>query len=586
MSQASSEHPTATETGIVDPELEAERQELRDLAGQPTSKRLGYYFKRSGPGWLQGAITLGGGSLAGAMYLGVIAGFGMMWLQPLAMILGVIMLSAIAYVTLSTEQRPFMAINQNVSPVLGWAWLAAAGVANIVWCMPQFNLARASIQQNLMGMEGVPSHLSTVSICVVILALAIFINYLYIRGASGLRIFEITLKIMVAMVVLCFFGVVVAVTINGTLPWGEVFRGLIPDLSMVTRPADAFAAPIAATGAFADYWNETITAAQRDRMITAFGTAVGINMTFILPYSMLRKRWGKEHRGLAIFDLALGLIIPFVLATSCVVIAAASQFHGQTDDVFDQTGELNPAMAGPYYSVVDRRLTEQLGAEAMAELREEGNEDALAAARAALPQADRTVAAMLANRDNMNLAEALEPLTGRAVAQIVFGIGVLGMAVSTIIMLMLISGYVFCEALNRPGDKVVHMCGTLVAGIGGFMGPFIWGNADARAALAVPTSVIGGAMIPIAYMTFLLLMNSRSLLGDRMPTGMRRVRWNVLMVTATSIATIGSVWVLWGQTATIFGVPAGRAGIAILATLLVVGLIGFLQKQGRHTRSA
>lgn len=586
MSQASSDQPTASETGVVDPELEAERQELRALAGQPTSKRLGYYFKRSGPGWLQGAITLGGGSLAGAMYLGVIAGFGMMWLQPLAMILGVIMLSAIAYVTLSTEQRPFMAINQNVSPVLGWAWLAAAGVANIVWCMPQFNLARASIQQNLLGMEGVPSHVHTVTICLIILALAVYINFLYIRGASGLRIFEITLKIMVAVVVLSFFGVVVAVTINGTLPWGEVFRGLIPDLSMVTRPADAFAAPIAATGAFADYWNETITAAQRDRMITAFGTAVGINMTFILPYSMLRKRWGKEHRGLAIFDLALGLIIPFVLATSCVVIAAASQFHGQTDDVFDEAGELRAAMAGPYHSVVDRRLTEELGAEAMAELREEGNEEQLAAARAGLPAADRTVAAMLANRDNMNLAAALEPLTGRAVAQIVFGIGVLGMAVSTIIMLMLISGYVFCEALNRPGDKVVHMCGTLVAGIGGFMGPFIWGNADARAALAVPTSVIGGAMIPIAYMTFLLLMNSRSLLGDRMPTGMRRLRWNVLMVTATTIATIGSVWVLWGQTATIFGLPAGRTGIAILAALLVIGAIGFVRKQQRHAAGA
>ncbi len=60
----------------------------------------------SGPGWLQAAITLGGGSLAGAMYLGSFTGYNMMWLQPLAMILGVIMLSAIAYVTLTTGERP------------------------------------------------------------------------------------------------------------------------------------------------------------------------------------------------------------------------------------------------------------------------------------------------------------------------------------------------------------------------------------------------------------------------------------------------------------------------------------------------
>lgn len=659
MSQSSSD-PSPSDTGTpMDPEMQTERAELAALADQPLGARCSYYLKRSGPGWLQGAITLGGGSLAGAMYLGVIAGFGMMWLQPLAMILGVIMLSAIAYVTLSTEQRPFRAINENVSPALGWAWLIAAGMANIVWCMPQFNLARASIQQNLMGMENADvTTTNTVIICLAILALALFINFLYMRGAGGLRAFEIVLKIMVAVVVLAFFGVVLAVTINGTLPWGQVLKGLIPDLSLVTRPADAFLAPVAATGAFAEYWTETITSAQRDRMITAFGTAVGINMTFILPYSMLRKRWGKEHRGLAIFDLAIGLIIPFVLATGCVVIAAASQFHGQTGDVLevvtDESGITRlvprPAMENAYFAVVDRRLTQQLGqdameelraegnenaladarltlqlgeevmeelqaegneealadaratvlvgghtriddiltqrlgARAMAELREDGNEEALADARSGLPEADRTVAAMLANRDNMNLAQALEPLTGRAVAQVVFGIGVLGMAVSTIIMLMLISGYVFCEALNRPGNRMIHLCGTLVAGIGGFMGPFIWGNADARAALAVPTSVIGGAMIPIAYMTFLLLMNSRSLLGDKMPTGMRRVRWNVLMVTATTIATIGCVWVLWGQSATFFGLPAGRVAIAGLAVLLLVGVLGFLSKQRRHAR--
>ena len=45
------------------------------------------YTRLSGPGWLQGAITLGGGSLAGALYLGVIMGYEMMWLQPVAMIL-------------------------------------------------------------------------------------------------------------------------------------------------------------------------------------------------------------------------------------------------------------------------------------------------------------------------------------------------------------------------------------------------------------------------------------------------------------------------------------------------------------------
>ena len=126
-------------------------EEVKDKG--PAGKFLGY-AKISGPGWLQGAITLGGGSLAGALYLGVIAGFGLMWLQPLAMICGIIMLSAIAYVTLSTEERPFGSINRNISPLLGWSWLIATIMANIVWTMPQFSLGTAAIQQNLGILNG------------------------------------------------------------------------------------------------------------------------------------------------------------------------------------------------------------------------------------------------------------------------------------------------------------------------------------------------------------------------------------------------------------------------------------------------
>ena len=90
--------------------------ELDSIAEAETKGAVGkalIYSKLSGPGWLQGAITLGGGSLAGALYLGVIAGFGLMWLQPLAMVCGIIMLAAISYVTLSIEQRPFGAVAQR-----------------------------------------------------------------------------------------------------------------------------------------------------------------------------------------------------------------------------------------------------------------------------------------------------------------------------------------------------------------------------------------------------------------------------------------------------------------------------------------
>ncbi|TLD69657.1 divalent metal cation transporter [Phragmitibacter flavus] len=553
--------------------LAAEREELRSIQAGPVGKKFAYYISKSGPGWLQGAITLGGGSLAGAMYLGIIAGNGMLWLQPLAMILGVIMLSAIAYVTLSTQRRPFEAINSHVSPVLGWAWLLAAMMANIVWCMPQFNLSRAAIQQNLFpamadadGGVGVKS----VIILLVLLVVSFLINISYEKGSKGVKMFENILKLMVGVVVISFFGVVMALAFGGRLDWGGMFKGMfLPDFSLATQPAMAFRETIAATGEFAGYWTEKISGEQRDRMMTAFGTAVGINMTFLLPYSMLRKRWGQEHRGLAIFDLSLGLVIPFVLATTCVVIAAASQFHATTGDIFEADGRtVRPAMVRSFNGLADGRVKAEVGAETFAGL----DEAALVQRREALPAADRQLSAMLVGRNNFNLAQALEPLTNQFVAQKVFGLGVLGMGLSTIIMLMLINGFVFCEMFNKPGHRGIHLLGCAVSGVGGFFGPFIWGKGAAEIALAVPTSVIAGSMIPIAYFTFFLLMNSRSLLGDAMPKGRSRVIWNCLMLLATTVATVGTVWVLLGKG------TMGRIGLVVLVTLLVIGFVGFLRK--------
>ena len=100
------------------PAAERERQLILEAQQKGSVATFFTYAKLSGPGWLQGAITLGGGSLAGALYLGVIMGYDMMWLQPIAMVLGVIMLSAISYVTLSTGQRPFAAIKEHISPLL------------------------------------------------------------------------------------------------------------------------------------------------------------------------------------------------------------------------------------------------------------------------------------------------------------------------------------------------------------------------------------------------------------------------------------------------------------------------------------
>ena len=300
--------------------LAAEKILLAEASQKPLPARWGTFAKLSGPGWLQGAITLGGGSLAGSLYLGVIGGYELLWLQPLMMIFGVLMLSVIGYVTLSTGEKPFRAINKHINPVLGWGWLIAAMIANLVWAMPQFSLGTAAIQQNF----GILESDSGKYICALLLfIIGTAVVWSYDSGNKGVKVFEIILKIMVAIIVLSFFGVVVVM--SGTLDWGAIFTGFIPNPNLLLEPAEKFK-DIIAQSSDAEYWKDVILGSQRDVMVTAAATAVGINMTFLLPYSMLRKGWGKEHRGLATFDLSIGLFMPFFLATTCVVIASASQF--------------------------------------------------------------------------------------------------------------------------------------------------------------------------------------------------------------------------------------------------------------------
>lgn len=542
-------------------QYERELAAIESVAKASPGKKFVTYAKLSGPGWLQGAITLGGGSLAGALFVGSTSGFGAMWVQPLAMICGIIMLSAIAYVTLSTGNRPFHAINRHLNPLLGWAWLIATIMANIVWTMPQFALATASIQQNLLG--GVD--FSPVFVTIPLLILGLFVNWLYQSGGKGATAFDRIIKVMVAVIILSFMAVVVALLSSGQLPIAKILGGYIPNPLALFKPSPTYDALIAQSS-FSDYWTKLITEQQRDVTFAAFGSAVGINMTFLLPYTLLKKRWGKPHRGLSITDLSIGLFVPFFLATSCVVIASASSFHGKAT-----------LPAGEELIAARSAVAAAMGAEVLA-----GRE---------VSNADVELTAMLQKRDAGALAITLEPFAGKVISQRIFGVGVLGMAVSTIIILMLMNGLAFQEAFSRADaptevgkanlndNKLLYYLGCTISGIAGCCFPFLW-TGESKAALAIPTSVIGGSLIPIAYFTFFLMMNSKKILGQHRPEGKARLIWNTLMLFATTIATLGSVWVLLGKAeAPGWNGGVAKGGLVFLIFLFVVGSLSFLKNE-------
>lgn len=572
--------------------IQRDHQLILDARGKGRLATLGAYTRLSGPGWLQSAITLGGATLTGSLYLGVLTGTALLWLQPLAMILGIVMLSAIAYVSLSVKERPFQAINNHVNPVLGWGWLIATLMANLVWSLPTFGVATAAVRQNLLpgvvGQGAMPDTLGNLLTVSVLVLIAVAVVWFYGGGRTGIKIFEIILKLMVGVIVFCFFGVVVKLILTGGgLDWKGVLGGLIPDPRLLSSPADSIAPYVADVDPrFQDFWNDHIVGQQRNVMVTAAAAAVGINMTVLLPYSMLQRGWNRDFRGLATFDLSTGLFIPYVLTTCCVVIAAAMQFHTRPVPGLlagtDRAGTVVQApenLVARYKQEAEARIRYELGDDVFAGLSDERKAEKRDALIEALPAADKRMAAMIVKRDSFDLAQSLAQFTGKNVAHYVFGIGVVGMALSSGLLLMLINGFVVCEMLGRPARGLLYRIGTLMPCVG-LLGPFIMGTKQAQFWLMIPTSIFAMVVLPIAYVTFLLLMNQKSLLGNDMPRGVKRVLWNVLMAIAAGLAAFLSFWSIWSNA------KIRWYGLGAMAAFVALALIVHFVRTGRSPTSS
>lgn len=562
---------------------DADRQLLLDAQDKGAGATLGAYVRLSGPGWLQSAITLGGGSLAGALFLGVLGGTSLLWLQLVAITMGVVMLSAISYVTLSTGERPFRSINQHINPALGWGWLVATVMANMIWCMPQFSLCFAALQKNLTAAGTIGDSQSTkLTFSAIILVAASFAVILNSRQGVAAKMFDIFLKLLVGMIVICFFGVVVYLSMDGQLNWGEILSGFIPDLSQAAKPTGQLAGLIESMPEEArKVWSDRVVAEQKSVMIGAAATAVGINMTFLMPYTMLNRGWDRPFRGLARFDLCTGMAIPYIIVTSCVVIASAHSFHAKADQ--DQLLlHADPAEIAKS-SVLDgdtgllEKVMKAKNDEDVSKLPKEEKRQKIAEFISTLPESERLVAASVVKRSAFQLSQALAPLLGEQRASFIFGLGIFGMGFSTIIILMLINGFAVCEMLGKSLGGAPFVFGCVLAGLSGAAWPMVW-DGDAKLWLAILTSGFGMILLPIAYITFFMMMNSRALLGDQKPEGMRMVIWNVLM----GISVIGAI----AAAATSVQVQMKNATVGKTLTIVIVAYIilvvigfGFRQKR-------
>ncbi|MCK4628024.1 MAG: hypothetical protein KAT56_03415, partial [Sedimentisphaerales bacterium] len=122
-------------------------------------------------------------------------------------------------------------------------------------------------------------------------------------------------------------------------------------------------------------------------------------------------------------------------------------------------------------------------------------------------------------------------------SRIVFGLGIVGMALSSITMHMLISGFAVCEIFGiEPSGWRYRLACLLPAP--GLVGVVLWKYVGAW--IAIPTSAICGLMLPIAFIGFFILNNSSKYLGDDKPSGARALVWNIAMIVSI-LATLASI---------------------------------------------
>ena len=80
-------------TSKWDPEkLKAEEAFLQELQPKPFLTRMRGYAKLTGPAWLQSAMAIGAGSAVASVVAGASFGYALLWVQPVAMLLGIVML--------------------------------------------------------------------------------------------------------------------------------------------------------------------------------------------------------------------------------------------------------------------------------------------------------------------------------------------------------------------------------------------------------------------------------------------------------------------------------------------------------------
>ena len=410
------------------------------------------FLQKGGPGYLQSALTLGGGTAATMLFAGAAFGYRLIWVAPLSMILGVVMFSAVAHQTLSTGKRPFLAMKEHAGPVFAWAFAGGAVFSSIIWHFAQYSLGAAVLED----MGAAAGFALPRWICGgILLGSAVVWALAYGRSRKLLAWFEGSLKVLVWGIVGCFGLVVLRTGIHDPM---ALLAGFIPSLPESESGVSALTV-----------------------VVGGLAAAVGANMLFLYPYSLLARGWGRAHRRLARFDLFAGMFLPYLLATGLMVIATANTFH----------------YGGVEFS---------------------GK-----------------------NLSPVEASKVLAGTIGPGIGRLVFNLGILGMALSSIILQMVCCGFVAMEVFGWKFGSSRYRLACLLP-VPGVLGAVLW--TDISLWVAVPTTLLCGFLLPLAYLGFVKLQASAAYLGSDLPRGPKARAWIGSMVLAILVLVVFLGWTL------------------------------------------
>jgi hypothetical protein len=139
-------------------------------------------------------------------------------------------------------------------------------------------------------------------------------------------------------------------------------------------------------------------------------------------------------------------------------------------------------------------------------------------------------------RGAVDAAHALEPLIGLTLGRIVFSLGVLSMCFTTMVLEMLLCGFVLSEMFGFELHGRAYKASTMLANVG-ILGAF----ASLPFWVPVATSSLNLIMMPAAYLGFFLLHNMKSYLGEDLVRGTKAALWNAIFVLAILVVAAGAV---------------------------------------------